>query len=354
MHLGEFDQAISAMRDKLARQEKEKLEGAGLYSSYANLGTAMMIDAIVKSSAGKDSSDELRESLMWVRKSIEVNPEAHFGREVWQVVLGEFLLAAAKDPKLLKEYDFIGNELNREIHSGRAIDGRPAQLGQVMPSTLDDSKITPEARAKAREWIMPIGAGRKWTERAHPSNERPVPFDEPVLGIVGMWRYGGGANPFFSLALAETMLRVGQSHVAWSGYERTTMLLGGLPDKKRVKWLTEHCRSRQREIESNLSEQAEDLRAAFKADLKAGLDYQGAYQKYEAERIGKGDSIADPHFYDAFFAGHGEIASDPGLADSQKVVTENFGSRVFVPALLLAGIFAFVTAVIRWSSGKGR
>ena len=47
------------------------------------------------------------------------------------------------------------------------------------------------------------------------SHRKPVPFDEPALGIIGMWRQGGGANPHFALALGETMLRVGQRYIAW-------------------------------------------------------------------------------------------------------------------------------------------
>ena len=35
----------------------------------------------------------------------------------------------------------------------------------------------------------------------------PVAFDEPTLGIIGMWRLCGGAHPYFALALGETMLR---------------------------------------------------------------------------------------------------------------------------------------------------
>ena len=57
-----------------------------------------------------------------------------------------------------------------------------------------------------------------------PSHRMPTSFDEPCLGIVGMWRQGGGANPHFALALAETMLRVGQRYVAWTAYERASRL----------------------------------------------------------------------------------------------------------------------------------
>ena len=348
VHLGEFDRAIAVMRDKLARQEKVGVVGAELYSTYANLGTAMMIDAIVKSAGGKESALELKESLTWVRKSIAVNPEAHFGREVWQVVLGEFLLAVGKEPKLLMAYDFIGDSVSEKSDSQvglmRYVGKR---MGKATRAFLERGSLAQQERAIARDWIPKIRTIENWEKPADFSSFAHVPFDEPVLGIVGMWRYGGGANPFFSLALAEIMRNVGQSHIAWAAYERTTMLLSGLPYKDEAEFLTEYCRTIQRKIEANLNEESATLRAAFNADLKAGLEYQAAYQKYEAERIAKGDSIDDPHFYDAFLKEHGLIASEAGNADSIRLITDDFATRVLAPAILLGGLCALGTGAIR-------
>jgi hypothetical protein len=56
-----------------------------------------------------------REGVALIRKSVAVNPEAHFGREQWQTAIAEFLLAALDDPALLTTYDCLGNRLDLRI-----------------------------------------------------------------------------------------------------------------------------------------------------------------------------------------------------------------------------------------------
>src|SRR5262249_13976044 len=116
-HLGQYPQAIQVMQGKLKQQQGQSISGMPFDSTYANLGTAMMIEALTKLLGSGDFSaaNELRESLNWVRKSIDVNPQAHFGREVWQVRLGEHLLNAIAHPQTLLETDMIGNDLIPEI-----------------------------------------------------------------------------------------------------------------------------------------------------------------------------------------------------------------------------------------------
>jgi hypothetical protein len=65
------------------------------------------------------------------------------------------------------------------------------------------------ARKMAREDRTRVGRVAEWQSILRTGAGRPLAFDEPTLGIIGMCRLGGGANPHFALALAETMLRVG-------------------------------------------------------------------------------------------------------------------------------------------------
>jgi hypothetical protein len=347
VHLGQYDRAIEIMRDKLTRQQRLGITGQDLYSTYANLGTAMMIGALHESAAGKDTTPALRESLDWVRKSIEVNPQAHFGREVWQVVLGEFLLDVARDPTLLQRYDMVGNELAERTSPYDRAAFRPSHLAPRVAEAVAGKTIDADERSSLRQFITTVGGGRNWQQDTHTSHTEPVPFDEPVLGIVGMWRYGGGANPYFSLALAETMLRVGQRHIAWCAYERTRRLLDRFPDQNAAAGLTARCEDRQAFIESTLpADERQSLRPAFEADLKAGLDYQSAYQAYESRRLAEGASVDDPHFYDAFFAQYGDIASNPGHADEVTLIPKG-GIQTTLPlALLGGGLFGLPTALV--------
>jgi hypothetical protein len=74
--------------------------------------------------------------------------------------------------------------------------------------------------AAFRKYITLVGAEEGWKDAVKTPHQEPVPFDEPTLGIIGMWGLGGGANPHFALALGEMTLRVGQRYLAWGAYDR--------------------------------------------------------------------------------------------------------------------------------------
>jgi hypothetical protein len=229
---GESEEAAGVLREKLTRQERKGLSGRLLYTSYANLGTFMAHANFKKAIAGDaEAKKRFKEGLDLVRKSIEVNPEAHFGRETWQVALGEFILAAIDRPEFLKEFDFVGNRLGEWVDP---VQGRPTARhgghtsmgwGYESRALYADAMKNPEAvsgefeiRAEIRSNISKIGAEERWTKTPGLSQKEPVFFDEPVLGIVGMWRQGGGASPHFALCLGEIMMRVGQRYIAWCAF----------------------------------------------------------------------------------------------------------------------------------------
>jgi hypothetical protein len=353
--LGESGEAVAVMRDKLRRQQATKrLAGRDLYTSYANLGTFLIHDSHREAVGGyAHAREQFREGVGFIRKSVEVNPEAHFGRERWQLAIAEFLLAVMEKPDLLKTFDCLGNRLDFPIDAilaregtfadagyGRAIDAEffQGRVADHMPAFFlpnaqpDEPSLWPKF-SPIRRHITKIGAEEGWDAVPVPSHRSPVPFDEPMLGIIGMWRQGSGANPYFALALGETMLRVGQRYIAWAAYERAVRLAGRFwPDPAAQQFLRDHCRKRQGQIEKTLSFQAptstrrpawqhvspppaegvEDLRPAFEAELAHGEGYQQAYQRYELEKIAAGVPITDEHFFDEFHAGREPIASPVG------------------------------------------
>src|SRR5262245_58852442 len=305
---GRSDEAIRLLRDKLARQRRLKIEGKSLYTSYDNLGTMLTETGLTAGLAGDSPAEErLREGAELVRKALAVNPEAHFGREQWQAAYGEFLLAAANDPSLLKEFDFIGNRLAfpvrdllkkrsaRETDYGRAYDAMFLDevwwhgdaywffRGDLKP---DDGAHWAELNT-VRKYITKVGAEDNWDTVPVVSHFAATAFDEPALGIVGMWRQGGGANPYFALALGEIMARVGQRYLAWTAYERAMRLADGFaPDRTTRQFFLDHCRKRQDEIEQSLragdghfsdpvpEAEIAGFRAKFEAELAHGESFQ--------------------------------------------------------------------------------
>jgi hypothetical protein len=347
--LGQDDEAVALLREKLSLQQRERKQGRDLYTTYANLGTFLIHGNMRQAGAGdKGARERVREGLSFIRKAIEVNPDAHFGRELWQAVAVEFALACMDRPELQLQFDMIGNRLDREIQAlgPRAIDNESGQfgawafwVGHVARDGIE-GPLVPDAR----RYIRRAGAEEGWGE-LRTMHTAPVPFDEPCLGIVGMWRLGGGANPNFALALGETMLRVGQRHIAWCAFERARRLSERVGPLPRIRdGFVKHCVERQERIESALGSASDTLRPRFNAELQYGQDYQAEYSRYEAERIADRVSIEAPHFYDDFHAQHGPIATPPGEAD--QLFAERERLRSPLPAgVLFAGVFGLVTAL---------
>ena len=364
--LGDHDLAVRVLRDKLKEQQELGYQGRQLYTTYANLGTFLIHGNFSKARSGDSAAKELlREGLNFIHKSIEVNPQAHFGREIWQALAVEFMLAAIENPQLLLQFDMIGNSLQAQIDPSekQCFTDAPARWGTQAPwwfhvRVVDEFlRKEEENRMKAedqailigyRAYITLAGAEGNWNQAITTSNRKPVPFDEPTLGIIGMWRLGGGANPHFALTLGEIMMRVGQRYLAWTAYERAGEMADRYwPDPKIQEKFVEHCRHRQFDIEEQLpSENWKERRQQFQDELAFGLRYQSAYQEYEAKRIKEGASIDDPHFYDAFHAEHGSVASPVGPEDKFIVADARKPERSFslLAMVVFAGPFAFVTA----------
>lgn len=371
--LGKPAEAVPVMRAKLEAQQAAGVTGRELYTSYANLGTFLIhSNFAVARNGDAEAIQRFQEGIDFIRKSVEVNPDAHFGRERWQLAIAEFLLASMKTPELLKQYDCIGNRLNasfedilpRDVfyvqNTGRAthVDFYRESPDRVSPRFFS-SDADPDDPAQwdelkpIRQYITLVGADEfvtgqdvekdsQWAA-AVPSHTIAVPFDEPMLGIIGMWRQGGGANPHFCLAIAETMLRVGQRHIAWAAYERASLLADRFAaDPEQQAFLREHCKSRQADIEKTfLAPQGKNddayapwnylgprldeaaiskFRGDLLEELKLGIQYQQAYQEYETTKIEAGQSIDDEHFFDEFHQKHTAIASKSGSEELTRII----------------------------------
>jgi hypothetical protein len=375
-HLDRTDEAIALMRAKLARQQAMKYTGRDLYTTSANLGTLLIHANYARASAGDvEAVKRLREGVALIRKSVELNPGAHFGREKWQAALAEFHLAAMEKSgmpetrRFLEAFDFVGNRLDLAIDEisfherhftqtdyGRATTANFGRHGQYSfhpaysdrDRSLDDPDLWSDLQPM-REYITKAGAENGWSDASIPSHRKPVPFDEPMLGVVDMWRQGGAANPHLALAVGETMLRVGQRYIAWTAYERTAKMADRFwPDPDAQQFLRDHCRRRQEQIEKTFRiewrrhfrpESADTIRTRFNDELAYGEQYQKDYQRYETDKIAAGGDINDEHFFDAFHSNREPIASPVGEEEWFVMVPRNEMQDYANRRVLACGVF---------------
>jgi hypothetical protein len=321
---GRTDEAATLMRDKLKRQQAVGLEGKDLYSSFANLGE-FLVRGNLWSMMGGDAAARKRveEGRDFLKKSIAVNPTAHFGREEWQVVAVDTLLEAGNQPKVLRQSDLVGNRLDdvAGYEMMWAKYGRPHDDTFVYTVHDDHRRAAyvdgindPAQSQTIRHLIHSVGSEIPSRSSADVQHGRRAPFDEPAVWIIGEWREGSGPDPHLALCLGEIMLRVGQRYLAWNCYERAARLADQFsPLAAEQQFLRLHCRARQDAIEKSLpANEVAELRPRFEAELAFGEAYQRDYQAYEEQKIQAGANLGDEHFYDEFHAGRPPIASKVG------------------------------------------
>jgi tetratricopeptide (TPR) repeat protein len=342
-YLGQNLEAARLLRDKLKLQQELGLKGPDLYTTYANLGTFLSHAHLRLAQQGDvNARKTVHEGVELIRKSIEVNPQAHFGREIWQAVLGEFLEAAFEKPEVLVTYDFIGDRWDGPTYS--LSDTRPYGHDYIYirgPESFD-------ADQGYRDFISRVGAEGKWQNAVKSSHHERVAFDEPTLGIIGIWRLGSGANPHFALAIGEIMLRVGQRYIAWCAYERAVSLEALFwPDIEIRQAFVRHCRARQQFIENQIpAADRNELRPRYEKELQFGKDYQTAYQEYEATKLAAGAPLDDPHFYEEFHKKRGPIATPVGKEDKPFVIASDAHESPLAGMVLGAGAMAFLGACL--------
>ncbi|HTJ41035.1 MAG TPA: hypothetical protein VL463_03040 [Kofleriaceae bacterium] len=151
---GDVDGALAVMADKEARFP-------GQYTTEANIGTfyAMKGD-------GAKATEHLE-------KAIAINPDAHFGREKYQLQLLDYMARVDKDPSLVKSEDFLKLPIDRDI------------MMALSPSKAE-------------------------------MKDRPTVPKDAVTAIVGLIRFGGNdqnMHLWFSLGLA----------LGWQGHKNLAL-----------------------------------------------------------------------------------------------------------------------------------
>lgn len=152
--LGRHDEAITVAT------ETDRLR-PGRYESAANLGTFLI-------HAGR-----LEDGLAHIRRAIAINPDAHFGREVYQAKLVEYVLTRRKDGKL----------------------SLPVGGVELYPTTTGEE---PEVRSYDATFARFLSGGR---DRRLTAAERQA----AIKGVLGMMRFGHHESPVLLEALGNLL-----------------------------------------------------------------------------------------------------------------------------------------------------
>lgn len=161
--LGEHDKAIEAIREKA-----ERFPNTGQYETHANLGTFLV------------HSGRYEAGLAELNRAIEINPEAHFGREKYQILLVEYMLEKRGENG---EQNLPLSDRERHVHGDTPF---VTWLFEKQ-GLLDDQGSASEVTATQAE-----------LERA-------------LKGLLGMMRFGDYRSPVLLEAVGDVILNVQSS-----------------------------------------------------------------------------------------------------------------------------------------------
>ncbi|MDF1663099.1 MAG: hypothetical protein P1V97_15095 [Planctomycetota bacterium] len=332
-----------------------------LYRTFANLGTFLIHESLGRAFKGDKSARlGILEGMTFVHRSMFVNPGAHFGRETWQLVAVQHLLEGLHNTEFRHTYDLCGGQL-LDIPMGEGglglISGGERLRAQLL--MVRKRRASPEGtigsagRKLTRRYIKKV---RVFSELENGFNcfvTGLVPFDEPTLGIIGMWTLGGGPNPFFALSLANLMDLTGQKYIAWSGYERAKRMATRFWSRPEDhQFLLELCQQRQDRIEAELPETGIELRAQFDEELAYGASYQKDYIDYEEKLLREGLLPNSEGFYDDFFKDRESISTAPNTEDEIHVSVWPYVSQRLGYLPVFFFVFGFISFLASFTGKK--
>lgn len=295
--LGDHGKAIDVMLLK----EKQK---PGEYTTYANLGTFYL------------HSGDLETGIRYIRRALEINPNAHFGREEYQLKLAEFYLAGKTQPAILKKENLLHIDFE-------------AELGEFRSFSHADDDPLPKLGLK------------------------PNVFD----GITGIIRFGTGTSAELYYVLGELLAARGERHAAYAAYRRAVE-----NNHPRSEFIRGTCMPEvRRRIDGN-DHWDDDLISRERAEADAWVK---AYQDFEDGLIRAGKDADDAGNLQPFYAKYGtrELSVPAQTLSERMTDAVGFGPKslemhvieaVAIPVLLLIALFVFLVVRYRKRATRRR
>ncbi len=134
--LGRHDEAIAWMVKKKAILDRmpEAETAEARYRYLSNIGTFHLIRWIVKPQAERNADlSDLKASEDFIARALEINPNAHFGREKFQLMLIRWLLGPGLGPDDFYDANFLNLQTNVRMHLGA--------IQQPQGFTLEEARL---------------------------------------------------------------------------------------------------------------------------------------------------------------------------------------------------------------------
>ncbi len=226
---GQTDLAIQTMLEKRAIEP-------GLYETHANLGTFYI------------HAGEYEKGLVEINTAIEVNPDAHFGREKYQAMLVKYLLQQRTDESIqLPLCDASRSSGHQQLPVGFA--------KFVIEESLPASVIAKQMNRGI--WIY--------------GDTEAAIIDEAITGVLGMMRFGNFNSPVLLEALGDLLIFNTDSpkQLATRAFLKAAYEVEDPEAKTKYREFAKQALSMQA-VRGSSQMNLEDLESEFKTEIQAG------------------------------------------------------------------------------------
>lgn len=276
---------LAVAYDKLGQHQKaidtalaKEASFPGLYETQANLGTFYI------------HSGELEKGLKHIDAAIGINPEAHFGREIYQKKLVEYVLSRRSDSPSRQPLD------------------NSARVGMQQHGFADFLDTS--------ESVQNGGESKEITSET----ETAIELKKAITGVKGMMKFGHSDSPILLEALGDLLLNTGESEdakrLAARAYLKASYEVEDDAAREEYRVLAEQSLDMQLRSKLTHSELSfHDLEATFQTELADAENWYGEVVADEERWVDAGIDV------DAAFAA--KYYQEPGLPELEEVWSDS-------------------------------
>lgn len=267
--LGEHKKAKATLEEKRRILEKvtsdisQAERNEHFYTYHANLGTFLIHHGITE----KDQ-EEMAEGADHIAKAIDINKDAHFGRENYQLIAVQNFLLSFDDSEFFQKKNLLGEKTLNEKWITEV--GTSEQCGKIYLSYYPE--------------VKKIG-----------KNEQEQILDScpmALKGILGMIRLGGGPNPYSFATMGDILIAQGEVDLAAASYLRSIEM--NHPYSTDIEEYVI-------QILKNEEKKYEDVFAEYKRKKSRGDLWKEGYKSTQRALIEKGKNPREKESYEKFY-----------------------------------------------------
>ncbi len=275
--VGQREQAIATLVDKERRFPNQ-------YTTASNLATFYML------------SGDSASAVPLLEKALQINLNAHFGREKYQLQLAKFLIEAAAAHEYPTK-DFLGVD---------------PFASRYPPTTQPDDEPP---------FADPAFVHSHWNQAVPLTPEQ----DAAMKGILGMIRFGTNRSPDLFYALGNLLTAKGDRNLATRAYARAVALKH--PRAKEIEELSKQIRG------SIAKDGPTD--ESIQQEWQAGQAWADSYMAYSDALIRAGKDSEDESNFATFYRSAGSQTAPLGFAWRDWLPKRTSGYEILVYGLLL-------------------